>query len=53
MTDPNDAKVNPIPGIENEDSALEDLPSDWREEDRQIDGKKPALDEIEDDEGGL
>jgi len=32
---------------------IEDLPSEWAEEDREIDGAKPDLGELEEDPTGL
>jgi hypothetical protein len=32
---------------------IEDLPSEWAEEDREIEGAKPDLSEVEDDPAGL
>jgi len=38
-------KVDPRPG----EGKLEDLPEEWSEEDREIEGRKPDLGEIEED----
>jgi hypothetical protein len=38
-------KVNPKPG----EGKLEDLPSEWAEEDRELERRKPDLGEVEED----
>lgn len=48
--------LDKVPGVDNDPSKLpddEDLPADWAEEDRQIEGRKPDLGEIEEDASEL
>jgi hypothetical protein len=48
--------LDKVPGVDNDPSKLpddEDLPADWAEEDRQIEGRKPDLGEIEEDSSEL
>jgi hypothetical protein len=48
--------LNKIPGEENDPSKLpddDDTPSEWAEEDREIEGRKPDLGEIEEDSSEL
>ncbi|HEY1756680.1 MAG TPA: hypothetical protein VGG72_15000 [Bryobacteraceae bacterium] len=48
-------RPNRIPGVDDEDPSepIEDLPSEWAEEDRQIEDRKPDLGEIEEDSSEL
>jgi hypothetical protein len=49
--DKDDAKVNKAPG--KLDIVPDDYPSEWAEEDREIEGRKPDLGEIEEDPSEL
>jgi hypothetical protein len=48
--------LDKVPGVDNDPSKLpddEDFPSEWAEEDREIEDRKPDLGEIEEDTSEL
>ena len=50
---PIDKKYNEDVEQGNIPEPIEDLPSEWEKEDREIDGAKPNLDELEEDPAEL